>query len=84
MRRSSERGLWRHGIRSALRGVPWYIRERAPEKKVVTVMFIEVEDGNGEEQSYVPLDPDGGPAADFVVFTPRTERGGPCEKMRKK
>jgi uncharacterized iron-regulated protein len=66
------------------RGVPWYIRERAPEKKVVTVMFIEVEDGNGEEQSYVPLDPDGGPAADFVIFTPRTERDDPCERMRKK
>lgn len=66
------------------RGVPWYIRERTPEKKVVTVMFIEVEDGNGDGQSYVPLDPDGGPAADFVIFTARAERGDPCEKMRKK
>jgi uncharacterized iron-regulated protein len=66
------------------RGVPRYIRERAPEKKVVTVMFIEVEDGNGDGQSYVPLDPDAGPAADFIVFTPRAERSDPCEKMRKK
>jgi len=66
------------------RGVPWYIHERAPEKKVVTVMFIEVEDGNGDGQSYVPLDPDGRPAADFLIFTPRAERGDPCEKMRKK
>jgi uncharacterized iron-regulated protein len=66
------------------RGVPWYIRERAPEKKVVSVMFIEVEDGNTDERSYVPLDPDGRPAADFVVFTSRAQRGDPCEKMRKK
>jgi hypothetical protein len=47
-------------------------------------MFIEVEDGNGDGQSYVPLDPDGRPAADFLIFTPRAERGDPCEKMRKK
>lgn len=66
------------------RGVPWYIRQRAPEKKIVSVMFIEVEDGNADAQSYIPRGPDGQPAADFVVFTARTERGDPCEKMRKK
>jgi uncharacterized iron-regulated protein len=66
------------------RGVPWYVRERAPEKMVVSLMFIEVEDGNGNAQSYVPLDPDGRPAVDFVIFTSRAERGDPCEKMLKK
>ncbi|MBY0559300.1 ChaN family lipoprotein [Hyphomicrobium sp.] len=66
------------------RGVPWYVRKRTPEKQVVSVMFIEVEDGNDDAQSYIPRGPDGQPAADFVVFTARTERGDPCEKMLKK
>jgi uncharacterized iron-regulated protein len=66
------------------RGVPWYVRRRAPEKKIVSVMFVEVEDGTTDPEAYVPRDPDGKPAADFLVFTPRTERGDPCEKMRAK
>jgi hypothetical protein len=47
-------------------------------------MFVEVEEGNTDPQSYLPRDPDGRPAADFLVFTSRAERGDPCEKMRKK
>lgn len=66
------------------RAVPWYIRERAAHKKVVSVMFIEVDNDRTDPHAYVPLDPDGEPAADFVVFTQPAERGDPCEKMRKK
>jgi uncharacterized iron-regulated protein len=66
------------------RGVPWYIRQRAPDKKVVAVMLIEVEDGKNDPEAYVPRDPDGKPAADYIIFTPRAERGDPCEKMRAK
>ena len=62
------------------RGVPWYHPRARAGKEGRIVMFIEVEDGNTDRQSYVPLDPDGGPAADFVIFTPRAERGDPCEK----
>ncbi len=65
------------------RGVPWQIRQRAPEKKVVSVMLIEVEDGNTDPEAYVPRGPDGAPAADYIVFTPRAERPDPCEAMRK-
>lgn len=66
------------------RAVPWYIRERAPEKKVVSLMFVEVENDNDDPETYVPRDPDGLPAADFLVFTQPAERADPCEKMRKK
>jgi uncharacterized iron-regulated protein len=66
------------------RAVPWYIRKRTPEKKVVSVMFVEVETDNTDPETYVPRDPDGLPAADFIVFTQPAERGDPCEKMRKK
>lgn len=66
------------------RGVPWYIRQRAPDKKVVSVMLMEVEEGKNDPEAYVPRDPEGKPAADYIIFTPRAARGDPCEGMRKK
>jgi hypothetical protein len=30
----------------------------------------------------MPRDPQGAPAADYVVLTPRTPRADPCEAMR--
>ncbi len=64
------------------RGVPWYIRQRAPDRKVVSVMLTEVEDGKTDPETYVPRGPDGKPAADYIIFTPRADRPDPCEKMR--
>lgn len=64
------------------RGVPWYLRARAPEKPSVAVVLAEVEDGETDPAAYVPRDPDGKPAADFLLFTPRAERGDPCAEMR--
>lgn len=66
------------------RAVPWYLHKRAPEKKVVSVMFVEVENDKDDPETYVPRDPDGQPAADFLVFTQPAERADPCERMRKK
>lgn len=63
------------------RGVPWYIRARAPEKRVVSVVLVEVEEGKTDPEAYVPRDPDGRPAADFLVFTPKAERGDPCAEF---
>jgi len=64
------------------RAVPWYLRQRAPDRSVVSVMMLEVEDGKVDPATYVPGDPDGKPAADFVIFTPRAERPDPCESLR--
>lgn len=64
------------------RGVPWHLRLRAPGKGIVSVMLIEVEDGKVDPAAYVPLDPDGKPAVDYIVFTPRAEREDPCAAMR--
>jgi uncharacterized iron-regulated protein len=61
------------------RGVPFYIRARAPEKTVVSVVLVEIEDGLTDPAAYVPRDPDGRPAADFLIFTPKADRGDPCE-----
>jgi uncharacterized iron-regulated protein len=65
------------------RGVPWHLRLRAPTMRVTTYMFLEVEEGKTDPEPYVPRDPEGKPVADWVIFTPRAERGDPCEAMRK-
>ncbi len=64
------------------RGVPWYLRHLAPQRKVVAVMLLEVEEGKNEASAYLTRAPDGVVAADYVMFTPRHERPDPCEKMR--
>jgi uncharacterized iron-regulated protein len=64
------------------RGVPWYLRQRAPDRRVASVMMLEVEDGQTDPAAYVPRDPDGRPAVDFIMFTPRAERPDPCASMR--
>jgi uncharacterized iron-regulated protein len=66
------------------RGVPWHIRERAPATPVTSVLLIEVEEGKTDPAEYVPRDPQGRPAADLMIFTPRAERADPCERFLKK
>ena len=64
------------------RAVPWYVRRMAPGRKVVSVMLLEVTAGENDAASYLMRDPDGKVAADYVLFTPRTERPDPCQKLR--
>lgn len=64
------------------RGVPWYLKQRAPTREVISVMLLEVGDGKVDPSVYIPRDPYGHPAADYVLFTPRHDRPDPCEKMR--
>jgi len=45
-------------------------------------MMVEVEEGKSDPATYLPRDPDGKPAADMLIFTPRHERPDPCAKMR--
>lgn len=66
------------------RGVPWYLRQLAPSRKVVSVMLLEVEEGRLDGPAYAPRAPDGTWAADYVLFTPRHARADPCEKMRQR
>lgn len=60
------------------RGVPWYLRQRMTGKTIVSVSLIEVEDGKNDPESYVPRDPDGKPATDYILFTPKAKRDDPC------
>lgn len=65
------------------RGVAWYVRARAANVPVQSTMLVEVEDGKTDADAYVPRGPDLKPAVDYVIFTPRAERGDPCEAFRK-
>jgi len=65
------------------RGVPWYLRRLAPQRKVASVLLLEVEDGKLDAPAYVPKAPDGAWATDYVLFTPRHTRPDPCEAMRR-
>jgi len=64
------------------RGVPWYLRARAPEASAAVVMHVELDGSGAEPADYVQRGPDGAPLADFVWLTPRAERPDPCEQMR--
>ncbi len=64
------------------RGVPWYIRHRAPKVGSPTTLLVEVEDSKNEADAYVPRGPDGKPATDTIIFTPRAEREDPCKAFR--
>ena len=64
------------------RGVPSFFGHQGLQGKPISVMLIEVEDGRNDAQDYVPMDPNGEPAADFIIFTPGADRKDPCIEMR--
>jgi uncharacterized iron-regulated protein len=64
------------------RGVPLYLSQMVPDKPVLTVMFVETEDGKIDPNAYAPKSPDGKAAANYVVFTTRATRPDPCDAMR--
>ncbi len=66
------------------RGVAWYLGQRKPDLKTLSIQLIEVEEGKTDASAYAPQNPDGKPAADYVIFTPRAERADPCEAMKAK
>jgi hypothetical protein len=45
------------------------------------VLLLEVSEDETEPGAYLPLDPEGKPAADLVIFTARAERGDPCQSL---
>lgn len=64
------------------RGVPRDLAHLAPGRPTLALALIEVEDITTERAAYMLRDPQGAPAADYVVLTPRTPRADPCEAMR--
>jgi len=64
------------------RGVPWYLRRRAPDRGLAVVMPMELHEAGVAPADYAETGPDGAPLADFLWLTPRAERPNPCEQMR--
>jgi uncharacterized iron-regulated protein len=58
------------------RGVPWYLRQRAPELSALSVAFVEVEAGRADAATYGEF---GG--HDLIWFTPRLDDEDPCAKF---
>lgn len=66
------------------RAVPWFLSRRRPDAKIVTVMVVEVQKGADAPGKLVSRDLGEEAVADYVWFTPRAERGDPCEGLRKR
>jgi uncharacterized iron-regulated protein len=63
-------------------GIPVYLRAKAPEKRVISIAFVEVDKQKTEPQSYAPPNTDGRLPFDYVWFTPRVDDEDPCEKFK--
>jgi uncharacterized iron-regulated protein len=60
-------------------GVPLYLAQRAPGKRVISLGLVEVEDGKDSPQDY----PDAAPGThDLVWFTARAGRTDPCASFK--
>jgi len=66
------------------RGVPFYLRARAPEASIVAVAPLEVRDAWTRPEQYGAAFDDGRLPFDWVWFTPRVANGGdPCARFRR-
>jgi uncharacterized iron-regulated protein len=59
------------------RGVPWHLRQRAPQRSIAAIAFIEVDDSRRDIADYALAD-----KFDFAWFTPRHDDEDPCAKFR--
>ncbi|MEZ5774991.1 MAG: ChaN family lipoprotein [Hyphomicrobiaceae bacterium] len=64
------------------RAVPFHLVRSVPRGDIAVVALMEVTASEEDAAVYEPIDPEGRPAADYLWFTPRAERGDPCEEMR--
>jgi len=63
-------------------GIPVYLRAKAPDKRVISISFVEVDKQKTEPQSYALPYRDRRLPFDYVWFTPRIDDEDPCEKFK--
>jgi uncharacterized iron-regulated protein len=63
-------------------GIPLYINENVPNKRVISIAFVEVDKEKAEPQQYTLRDGSGRLPFDYVWFTPRVDDEDPCEKFK--
>ncbi len=71
------------GHARADRGVPIYLVRGAPARRALTVAFLEVSPGALEPGAYAEEFGVERLPFDYVLFTPASDRGDPCQGMRK-
>jgi uncharacterized iron-regulated protein len=62
--------------------VPTYLTAKAPNKRVISVAFLEVVRGKTAPVEYAPAQSEGRLPFDYVWFTPRADDRDPCEQFR--
>ncbi|QGZ37039.1 ChaN family lipoprotein [Stappia indica] len=65
-------------------GVPRYLEWREPDAAVVAVGFVEVTEGESAPLLYAGGTADVPPPYDYLWFTPRKDRGDPCEGLKER
>lgn len=63
-------------------GVPRYLEWREPDAASVAVGFVEVAEDRTEPALYAGGSAEAPPPYDYLWFTPRQQRGDPCESLR--
>ena len=63
-------------------GIPVYLRQKTPDKRVISIAFVEIDNQKIEPQSYALPYPDRRLPFDYVWFTPRVDDEDPCEKFK--
>jgi uncharacterized iron-regulated protein len=63
-------------------GIPVYLRQKTPDKRVISISFVEVDEQKTNPQSYALPYPDDRLPFDYVWFTPRVDDEDPCEKFK--
>lgn len=63
-------------------GIPVYLSENAPSKRVMSIAFLEVDGDKTKPQQYALRHGNGRLPFDYVWFTPRVDDEDPCEKFK--
>jgi uncharacterized iron-regulated protein len=63
-------------------GIPVYLRQKAPNKPVISIAFVEVDKQKIELQSYALPYPNRRLPFDYAWFTARVDDEDPCEKFK--
>lgn len=63
-------------------GVPYYLRQREPDARVLALGFVEVRAGYDEAAEYFTQSVGQAQAFDYLWFTPGIDMGDPCERFK--
>ena len=63
-------------------GIPIYLSAKAAGRRVISIAFLEVDNGKPEPRHYALPSADGRLPFDYVWFTPRIDDENPCEKFK--